>query len=128
MPIVGNECISTGSIEKKALAVEAKNKSNHTLKTYKNIEITTLSKQLFPDVQNCFLLQQDLTTVLESELSGATKDVVSALLCSPVTYDVQSLNKAFEVQDYDTIVTIIISNIHRSANLLDIEEQYLGGE
>lgn len=87
-----------------------------------------MSKQLFPDVQNCFLLQQDLTTVLESELSGATKDVVSALLCSPATYDVQSLNKAFEVQDYDTIVTIIISNIHRSANLLHIEEQYLSGE
>ena len=67
-----------------------------------------------------------MTTVLDSELSGATKEVVSALLCPPVTYDVQSLNKAFEDCDYDTIVTIIISS--KSDILVDIEEHYLTGE
>ncbi|XP_078349458.1 annexin A13-like isoform X3 [Oculina patagonica] len=65
---------------------------------------------------------EDLTTVLESELSGAAKEVVTALLYSPATYDVKSLNKAFEDQDYDTIVSIIISS--RCDKLMDIKDEY----
>lgn len=69
---------------------------------------------------------QDLTTVLESELSGAAKEVVTALLYSPVTYDVKSLSKAFEDQDYDTIVSIIISS--RCDHLMDVKEEYSTGK
>lgn len=64
--------------------------------------------------------------MIESELSGVTEQVVSALLCSPVTYDVQSLNKAFQDQDYDTVETIMLSS--RSEILVDIEEEYLTGK
>jgi len=66
---------------------------------------------------------EDLTAVLESELSGTAKEVVSALLCPPITYDVQSLKKAFDDQDYDTVETVIISS--KSDVLMDVEEQYL---
>ncbi|KAJ7358824.1 Annexin A11 [Desmophyllum pertusum] len=57
---------------------------------------------------------KDLTSVLESELSGTSQEVVAALLYSPVKYDVKSLNKAFEDQDYDTIVSIIIAKYNKT--------------
>lgn len=63
---------------------------------------------------------------MESELSGAAKEVVTALLHPPVTYDVKSLNKAFEDQDYDTIVSIIISS--RCDSLMDIKDEYFTGK
>lgn len=65
---------------------------------------------------------EDLQRVLKSKLSEETKEVVSALLCSPVNYEVQSLHKAFEQQDYETVVTIITST--KSMLLVDIQEQY----
>lgn len=64
--------------------------------------------------------------MIETELSGVSEKVVSALLWSPVTYDVQSLNKAFQDQDYDTVETIMLSS--RSEILVDIEEEYLTGK
>lgn len=65
---------------------------------------------------------EDLESVLKSQLSEEAKDVVSALLCPPVNYEVQSLRKAFELQDYNTVMTIIIST--KSMMLVDVEEQY----
>ena len=64
--------------------------------------------------------------MLKSQLSEEAKDVVSALLCPPVNYEVQSLRKAFELQDYNTVMTIIIST--KSMMLVDVEEQYSSGE
>lgn len=65
---------------------------------------------------------EDLTTVLESEFSGTAKEVVTALLYSPVTYDIKSLHKAFDNQDFNTVVSIIISS--RNDSLMDIKEDY----
>ena len=64
--------------------------------------------------------------MLKSQLSEEAKDVVSALLRPPVNYEVQSLRKAFELQDYNTVMTIIIST--KSMMLVDVEEQYSSGE
>lgn len=52
--------------------------------------------------------------------------MVSALLCPPIAYDVHSLNKAFEDQDNDTIVTIIVSS--KSITFLDTVERYHTGK
>ena len=65
-------------------------------------------------------------TVLESEFSGTAKDVVTALLYSPVTFDIKSLHKAFEDQDLNTIVSIIISS--RNDSLMDIKDDYFAGK
>ncbi|KAJ7358848.1 Annexin A6 [Desmophyllum pertusum] len=65
---------------------------------------------------------EDLTSVLESELSGTSQEVVAALLYSPVKYDVKSLNKAFEDQDYDTIVSIIIAS--KCNSMIDVQDAY----
>lgn len=73
-----------------------------------------------------FFFWQDLTTVLESELSGTSKEVVAALLYSPVTYDIKSLHEAFEDQDFNTIVSIIISS--RSDSLMDVKDEYFAGK
>lgn len=64
--------------------------------------------------------------MLESELSGASKVAVEALLCTPLMYDVKSLNKAFEEQDYDTVVSIVISS--RNDNLMDMKDTYFTGK
>lgn len=73
-----------------------------------------------------FFFWQDLTTVLESEFSATAKEVVTALLCSPVTYDIKSLHKAFEDQDFNSIVSIIISS--RNDSLMDIKDDYFTGK
>ena len=65
-------------------------------------------------------------TVLESEFSGTAKEVVTALLYSPVTFDIKSLYKAFEDQDLNTIVSIIISS--RNDSLMDIKDDYFTGK
>lgn len=51
---------------------------------------------------------------------------VEALLCTPLMYDVKSLNKAFEEQDYDTVVSIVISS--RNDNLMDMKDTYFTGK
>ncbi|XP_020619090.1 annexin A13-like isoform X1 [Orbicella faveolata] len=65
---------------------------------------------------------EDLTTVMESEFSGTAKEVVTVLLYSPVTYDVKSLHKAFEDQNFNSIVSIIISS--RNDSLMDMKDEY----
>lgn len=65
---------------------------------------------------------EDFAAILESRLSETAQEVVSALLCPPIAYDVHSLNKAFEDQDNDTIVTIIVSS--KSITFLDTVERY----
>ena len=74
----------------------------------------------------CFHCQQDLATVLETELRGAAKTVVDALLYTPEMYNVTSLKEAFESKDYDTVVSIIISS--RNDSLMDMKEKYFAGE
>ena len=74
----------------------------------------------------CFHCQQDLATVLETELRGAAKTVVDALLYIPEMYNVTSLKEAFESKDYDTVVSIIISS--RNDSLMDMKEKYFAGE
>lgn len=65
---------------------------------------------------------EDLATVLETELRGAAKTVVDALLYTPEMYNVTSLKEAFESKDYDTVVSIIISS--RNDSLMDMKEKY----
>lgn len=65
---------------------------------------------------------EDLMTVMESEFSGTANEVVTALLYSPVTFDIKSLHKAFEDQDFNSIVSIIISS--RNDSLMDIKDDY----
>ena len=63
---------------------------------------------------------------MESELSATAKEVVTALLYSPVAYDIKSLHKAFEDQDLNSIVSIIISS--RNDSLMDIKDDYFTGK
>lgn len=77
-------------------------------------------------VFNFVFIWQDLTTVLESEFSGTAKEVVTALLYSPVTFDIKSLHKAFEEEDFNLIVSIIISS--RNDSLMDIKDDYFAGK
>lgn len=65
---------------------------------------------------------EDLATVLETELNGAAMTVVKALLHTPEMYVVTSLKEAFESEDYDTVVSIIISS--RNDSLMDMKETY----
>ena len=64
--------------------------------------------------------------MLETELRGAAKTVVDALLYTPEMYNVTSLKEAFESKDYDTVVSIIISS--RNDSLMDMKEKYFAGE
>ena len=51
---------------------------------------------------------------------------MTALLYSPITYDIKSLHKAFDDQDFNTVVSIIISS--RNDSLMDIKEDYFAGK
>lgn len=52
--------------------------------------------------------------------------MVTALLYSPVTFDIKSLHKAFEEEDFNSIVSIIISS--RNDSLMDIKDDYFAGK
>lgn len=64
--------------------------------------------------------------MLQTELRGAAKTVVDALLYTPEMYNVTSLKEAFKSEDYDTVVSIIISS--RNDTLMDMKEKYFAGE